>query len=196
MARHRSSNGLGGQRRRRRHRIVVRAAGLLHAREQRIGILDPEPLAPRALGRRLIEVRIPQQLAQYFSVRFSAPRALAAPIVRRVGIDAPGDGVDHRDAGSGVERERALGDPAARHPGDVRHAADVEQPAPVLLVAEQHHVGERHERRPLPSRRHVTRAKVADDAHAHPLGQHGGIAELERRTSRLVTDRCRRARSL
>src|SRR5258705_9197174 len=42
------------------------------------------------------------------------------------------------------------------------------------------HVGERHERRPLPPRRHVARAEVAHHADAQALRDHRGIAELQR----------------
>ena len=56
-------------------------------------------------------------------------------------------------------------------------------------MAEQHHVGERHERRPLPSRGHIARAEVAHHAHTDPLRQHRRVAELEGRAPRLMPDR-------
>jgi len=56
-------------------------------------------------------------------------------------------------------------------------------------VAEQHYVGEWDERRPLPSRRHVARAKIAHHPHADPLRHDRGVAELERRATGLVPDR-------
>ena len=53
---------------------------------------------------------------------------------------------------------------------------------------EEQHVGHRHQRRALPARRHVARAEVAHHAHAEPLGQHRGLAQLPGDERRLVPD--------
>src|SRR6266550_2958272 len=78
-----ATNRLGRERGRRRHRVVVRAARFAHAREQLVGVLDPEPLAARTLGRRLIEIRIRQQLVEELRHRAAAARALATRVERR-----------------------------------------------------------------------------------------------------------------
>jgi hypothetical protein len=49
-------------------------------------------------------------------------RALAVLVERRIGIDPPRDRIDHRDARSRVEGERALGH-APRRPRRDRHSA-------------------------------------------------------------------------
>src|SRR6266851_9846933 len=64
--RDRPTNRLGREGSRRRHRVVVGATSLLHTREQFVRELDPEPFSTRALGRRLVEIGIRQQLTQYF----------------------------------------------------------------------------------------------------------------------------------
>jgi hypothetical protein len=56
-------------------------------------------------------------------------------------------------------------------------------------VPEQHHVDERDEGRALPPGRDVAGAEVAHHADAQTLGQHRGVAQLERGAARLVPDR-------
>src|SRR5258706_15501934 len=59
-----AANRLPRQRGRGGNRVVLRTAAGPHPREQPIGVLDAESLAPRALGRRLIEIRIRDQLLE------------------------------------------------------------------------------------------------------------------------------------
>ena len=56
-------------------------------------------------------------------------------------------------------------------------------------MAEQHHVGQRDEGRALPARGHVARAEVAHHRDAQTLGDHRGVAQLQRGPARLVPHR-------
>ena len=59
----------------------------------------------------------------------------------------------------------------------------------VCSDGEQQHVGDRHERRPLPARRDVARAEVAHHAHAEALREHRRLTQLPGDERRLVPDR-------
>ncbi len=136
-----SRDGLHGQRRRRRHSVVVGAPRPLHVVQEPRGVVRAEPFAPRALGRRRGEVGVREQGLEHLAGRLAAPCPLAAGVERRRRIDPTGYRVDHGDAGTSVEREGAAGHSAARCESDVRDAADVQQQPPALRVTEQHHVG-------------------------------------------------------
>jgi len=83
--------------------------------EQLVGVLDPEALASRALGRRLFEVRIGEHSSSSLATAGHAGRDRRLCRTWRR-IDAARDRVDHADSRPRVERERTLTHPAARHP--------------------------------------------------------------------------------
>ena len=82
--------------------------------------------------------------------------------------------------GTGIEREHAVLLRAARHVGEIGHAAEIEQDARRVGGREEQHVGHRNQRSALPSRGHVSGAKSADDPHAESLRQNRWLAELPR----------------
>ena len=102
----------------------------------------------------------------------------------RAGAHEP---VQHGVAGSGVEREH-VGEPGVlRQPGDVRHAAQVQQHARLGVGAEQPEVGDRHERRALAPGRGVAAAEVTHDRDARALGERRGRTQLKRERAATAT---------
>ena len=113
-----------------------------------------------------------------------APASLPSTSYGKLRSESTRHAVDHRDAGPGVERADALDLAARRNDGDVADAADVLERAPVRRRRKQHRVGDRHERRALPSRRDVAHAKVAHDVDARALGDDRRFARSARWSAR------------
>ncbi len=76
-----------------------------------------------------------------------------------------------------------------RQIGQIADAADVDDDAMDIRMAQDPVMKGWNQRRALPSRSNVTAAKVADDSYAGQLGEQGCIADLQRVTMlRVVTD--------
>ena len=81
--------------------------------------------------------------------------------------------------GAVVERDQLV--QARRHQRDVGDAADVLHGAPPPGRPEQQVIDQRHQRRALAAGGDVAHAEVADHRSAGALGDHGGLADLQRR---------------
>ncbi len=139
-------------------------------------------LAAGRLRRRAAQEFVVEQAREQRRVDMTAAgaRAVAVHALAAVAADSH-DGVEQRVGRTDVEGEHGVGVAAARQPGDVRDAAEVQHHARLGGIGKRREVEERRERRALAARREIARAEVGDRGDTGALGDHRRVADLERR---------------
>ncbi len=173
------------------HQVVGLPPGLAPLGGQGLRLGGSVALATRRLGRRAAQELVVQQPLEQRRVDPPAARARAIAVhaLATAGLDA-NHAVDQRVGRAHVEGDDILGTGAARDPGQVGDAAQVENRPPLARLREGGEVKERRQGRPFASGGDVPRAEVGHGGAAGALGDHRGIADLERRPQlRVMGDR-------
>ena len=178
-----------GQRDERRLNV---GGGNVEAGEPRVEPFGVEQVAPGALRRWPLEVRLREQRREQRGVDAprASPRAVAVECVAAVPRVPE---VEQHVAGTGVEAAHLA---ALRQIGQVGDAADVHDHA-MRAAAEERRVERRHQRRTLAAGGDVAAPEIGDDRDARLLGDARRIVELQRPAlvgtvaQRLAVDACR-----